>query len=186
MGLARLLSVGRTFGAATNQDRRYRATPGGGLPKLGPMTGRTKSDKTMKRTTKLAPPESRREEPTPPSKVESVPVPATGPVRRASAWPGRTTSWWQLAGQFLFGGWGRTKAAGVRSAPQATGRAVQQELALENVKPCRNDLSDADWEMIAPPPARAGASLFRKLAGNRGAVPASRVQASAPAAAERV
>ncbi|MBI5388381.1 MAG: hypothetical protein HZA90_27265 [Verrucomicrobia bacterium] len=43
---------------------------------------------------------------------------------------------------------------------------VQQELRLENVLVCHNDLADADWEMVQPPKSAARLAFIRNLAAS--------------------
>ena len=186
MGLARLLTVGGTFGAATNPARRYRRQPGVGLPKLGPVTGPAKLETAMKQTINAAPTQAGREEPPMPAPPESALAPAAGCASGAAGRAGPAVSWWQQAGRFLFEGWGRKQTRATRVAPPETGRPVQQELALGNVKPCCNDLRDADWEMIPPPAGGAKHSFFRKLAGRAEPSPFARVEPSSPVASERL
>jgi hypothetical protein len=163
MGLVRLLSMGKTFGAATNQPRRYQALPGRGLPKLRPATRPAQLDTAMKKTISAAGAETRREAPLAQRKPGDIPAPAARPPRVASARVGPKLSWWQQAGAFFLEGWSRKTTRTTRLAPSSAGGLVQQELALEHVKPCRNDLSDADWEMVPLRPSGARRSFFRKL-----------------------
>jgi hypothetical protein len=183
MGLVRLLSMGKTFGAATNQGRRYREWPGGGLPKLGTVPAKLETG--MKKTTKVTTPEAPRETAVTPSQPGSGPAPAAARNSGASSFAGSALSWWQEAGRFLLGGWGRKKTRPTRRAPVAASAPVQQELALENVKPCCNDLSDADWEMVSPPVSERKPSLFRKWTGGGKSASPFRAEASTPASTGR-
>ncbi len=183
MGLVRLLKVGRTFGAATDRPRRYQALPGGGLPKLRPVTRATRNETTMKQTVKPVPAESRPMKPIPPAKPEELRPRPAAPKSGARSWTEGAVSWWREAGRLLFEAWGGNKNRAARIAPSGPRGPVQQELALENVKPCRNDLSDAGWEMIPPLTSRPKRSLFQKLAGRRESPFAARVQPAAPVAA---
>lgn len=58
----------------------------------------------------------------------------------------------------------KRRAAGAKTAGRKPARAVQQELLLQNVQVCRNDLSDADWDVVEPPKSGARLAFIRQLA----------------------
>lgn len=88
------------------------------------------------------------------------------PAARMRGGAKRTTvPWWNpLAWLSERGGPAGGKVAPVRRDAR---RQVQFELALDDVKPCRNDLTEGDWELAPAAPAAPKPGLFRRWAGGR-------------------
>jgi hypothetical protein len=73
--------------------------------------------------------------------------------------------WWQIfQGTLSLRPWGLRRRTPTKSFGGRSRLPVQQELALENVRPCRNDLNDADWELARPPQGGARLAFLRNLA----------------------
>jgi hypothetical protein len=159
MGLVALLSVGKSFRLARDLPHRYRRSRQRLLPNFEPVARAPRRADTMKtemksQSEKAVRPVSagtadeaaaRREPPPAPSGARSI-----QPWRRVLSW-------------FSPRAWGLKKPGPTRRGTGSPFAPVQQELALDQVKPCRNDLSDADWE-LAPPGGGARLAFLKNLA----------------------
>ena len=135
MRLMRFLAVGKSLGGVTTEPSRYRMNAQGLLPKFG------------REGTRPAP----------------APVPAapavTTPPAATKSFSGTTMSKHSIAvqsesqrsgGAKFFGPWTRLKNrfTSKKGAARVAGPPVQAELALDMVRPVRNDLSDSDLEIV--------------------------------------
>jgi hypothetical protein len=159
MSLVKLLTSGRSLIGIDNTASRYKMRERNMLPKFGasrnPFAAREESPKSP------APQSS-----APAASPELAPLPrpaakagdSRGPTRaavlpKAGEWIGRCAdkinpaAWWQAR-----------KPAMKSVARKPDRRPVQTELSLDQVKVARNDLSDADVEVVtARPAAKSGA-----------------------------
>jgi hypothetical protein len=167
MGLALLLSVGRSLRVAKDLPHRYRAARRGTLPKFEPEGRPQEREQRMK--TEMKSEAGKNPEPslaatqrrTGPDGVTGTPdAGRVGGARSPQPWR-RIVSW------FTPQRWGLGAAAPVKRFGGKSAELVQQELALENVRPCRNDLKDADWELAQPPQGGARLAFLRNLAGSK-------------------
>ena len=161
MSLLRLLTTGKSLVGIRDSETRYRLTRQRFVPRFGPAenpfcaTAKTGSAQPDKGTAAGEPSPLRREKPTNAS-CGLVPAVLVGSQRRQfagmlrsratalrQAWAGR------LAALF-FRSRGKAAAVGVL---RTTRLPVQGELLLDRIKVVRNDLSDADLEVI--PASRA-------------------------------
>ena len=171
MSLMKLLSVSNSFLAGKNESGRYKLTELGGLPKFAPvgrfvsLAPKRNSDGSIAYG-ELVPPEAKpmaavvaaenpagmlslrqscdRHSPFAEAAGEPRPAASVREPRGAvcvNAVP-ESTNWFRLRK----GPFAGTPARKVESKP-----LVQGELSLDAVKPVRNDLSDADFEVV---PAR--------------------------------
>lgn len=137
MTLMRFLAVGKSLGGVTTEPSRYRMNAQGMLPKFGR--------------------EGTRPAPAPVTAAPAVtPPPAESTTKSFS---GTTMSKHSIAvqsesqrsgGAKFWGPWTRlrNKFTSKRSAARVAGPPVQAELALDMVRPVRNDLSDSDLEIV--------------------------------------
>jgi len=119
-------------------------------------------------------------------KVENAPVAATADGGCSAAASDQTRPWWDVGAWFSLKAWGLKKPAATGVFRGKHRGPVQQELDLEKVKPCRNDLSDADWEVIPPPPSGVKMAFLRHLASGGAAGPRQGRPASRTAPTARV
>ena len=147
MSLLRLLTAGRSLVSVRDDETRYRLTSQRLLPQFGsaknPFTGREAATPAPAADV--------------PQSAEPVAVPATtvapGPARglwlEAAAWMSGWTG--KLTERFS-----RPKPKPAKpSIPQFSKPPVQAELSLDRIRVVRNDLSDADLEVV---PARTKAA----------------------------
>jgi hypothetical protein len=158
MSLLRLLSAGRSLIGSNNEGIRYRMGEPGALPKFGAKNPfRPKPSKPA--VENLPAPKASLSSPVP------NPAPASLAPARGAAAPFKTVaapSWLKkLRGSFS---WRRAKAE-PRPVPQFGKPAVQGELSLDAVKVVRNDLSDADWEIVPAKPRASQSKLPAPAAG---------------------
>ena len=142
MSLLRLLSTGKSLVGLEESNPRYRM----GDPRSLPKFGSTNPFQTKKPST----------QPEQPATPAATPVPASTPAKKCAA--GTTAS--KAAASIRAGWWARLRSLwGKRrrtSAPAQLSRpAIQGELSLDRVKVMRNDLSDADLEVVAASPRRS-------------------------------
>jgi hypothetical protein len=176
-----LLSVSKALRVARDLPHRYRARAQGGVPRFGggmelgrKLSRDEEGERRMRRLRcaemktemKNAVERADGEKGTPGTKCADGPK---GPgLRTAGGARGARLArrWWDIGGWFSLERLGLRKRAvsGGGSGP-ALG-PVQQELSLENLKPCRNDLSDADWELAEPPASGAKLAFLRQLASS--------------------
>jgi hypothetical protein len=143
MSLMRLLSAGKSWVGMSDNAGRYQVTRQRLLPKFGRGANPFQPGAPAVESEPAPAPAAAASEPVKALKTTQViPELAAQPVRPALAAP--AVSWWKrLAGVFRFRP-GRPAAAAVR-LPR---KAVQAELTLESVKVVRNDLSDADLDVV--------------------------------------
>jgi hypothetical protein len=148
MGLMQLLAAGRSLGKIGDQPSRYRMTQQSLLPKFGWVkapeerapVGRVSSNQTIAKTgLKQSGPitataaNDRKQMNAVQSKPLEVTVPKTAVARPA----------------FPIGRWTMFKNPFSKAPkPKAAEAPEQPELSLDQVKPVRNDLSDADLELV--------------------------------------
>ncbi len=161
MSLGLLLSVSKSFRAARDLPHRYRAAGQGRLPKFEPAARVPTRNETMKTRTQFKSAE--------PGRLAGAA--AGGSPAPAGGAPGGARSaarWWNPVSWFSLGRWRSAAKGASPGASRVGGGAVQQELALEKVKPCRNDLSDAGWEVAPPLSGGARLTFLKNLAGRAG------------------
>jgi hypothetical protein len=153
MSLLRLLTAGRSLVNIGDTETRYRLTSQRLLPQFGsgknPFSGREAATAMPASAAEPSP------EPT------AVPANGESPSRAKALWlraAARMSGWTEkLSGRFARPNVKPTKPA----VPQFSKPAVQGELSLDQVRVIRNDLSDADLEIVtarkkAAPAAVAG------------------------------
>jgi hypothetical protein len=187
MGLAVLLSVGKSLRVAKDLPHRYRSSPRRRVPRFEPAVrkhedGETRMKTEMKNALEKADGEKRTS--------VAKPVDGQNPPPSGSAGSGSgarlARPWWDIGAWLSLERWGLKKPALPRRfAGQAQG-PVQQELSLENLKPCRNDLSDADWELAQPPASGAKLAFLRQLANSGKAASKGGKDASRAVSAARI
>ena len=155
MSMGRLLAAGKSLVGAQNTASRFRLEKRGRLPKFGSAKNPFASEQRKPVAVEPIPPQ-----PTtpavdpaahaaPPAVNPLSPRPASARLRRAVR---RSREWCVEANPI-------PRLAGpARSAllpmPRFTGVPIQSELSLDEVKVVRNDLSDADLEVVPAKPAR--------------------------------
>lgn len=165
MSLVRLLTTGKCLVALRDSVSRYRMRRSNLLPKFGsrrnPFAARlhSVSDTTstrplsadeiaaarLKQTQRLpAAPCSRRQEDSSALPEKSRPSMSAKVLGRLRAWTGKLNPLAIVA---------RWKTAPKPAIPRFDRAAVQEELRLDNVKVVRNDLNDADVELVPAKPA---------------------------------
>jgi hypothetical protein len=134
MRLVRLLVAGKSMVGLKDEESPYRVTQQRLLPKFGfekRPPGSSRGRASLPETARVS--------------AGSVPALAAAPRPRPSR---------SLAGKFaeLFA-WNKSKASPAVIAPVPLRHAIQGELRLDRVKVVRNDLSDADLEIVRLRPA---------------------------------
>lgn len=157
MGLMQLLTVGRSLGRISGEPGRYRMTQQSLLPKFGSVNApedraRGLSEKTnpvvvkteIKKPEIAAATNDRKNMNSVQPGSQGTPAPNAAVSRPA----------------FPRGRWSLFKNPFSKAAtkPSATSAPVQSELSLDAVKPVRNDLSDADLEVVQAAPRRVEAA----------------------------
>jgi hypothetical protein len=160
MSMGRLLAAGKSLVGAQNASSRFRLDKRGRLPKFGsaknPFASEPRKPAAVE-PTPLAPTAPAAElavHAMPAADNPPPPPPATARLRRAVR---RLREWCVEANPI-------PRLAGpARSAfspmPGFTGAPIQSELSLDEVKVVRNDLSDADLEVVPAKPARRADSV---------------------------
>jgi hypothetical protein len=157
MGLLALLSVSPALRLATGRPRRYRTQEGQGLPRFGAEPLNAAQKKAMRMEVQKEP-ETRGQE-TGTSAMHGQARLVPHPILVGGARQGPT--WWNLKAWLADRWFGQRNRFAV--APKQAGRPpVQQELSLENLKPCRNDLSDAGWELAPSAAAKPRISVLKR------------------------
>jgi hypothetical protein len=153
MSLLRLLSTGRSLVDFRDSGSRYRVTRQKLLPKFGSARNPFRAPQRSERPAVPAVPAAAVTEP----KGQPVRQPGLRPVlataRQWRAWAtGQVARWW------------RPRPRPVRAAQpaQAARLPTQGELSLASVKVMRNDLSDADLEVVPARVRAAGAVAVAK------------------------
>ena len=153
MTLMRFLAVGKSLGGVTTEPSRYRVNAQALLPKFG-------------------------REGTRPVSAPLSAAPAVTTARAATpvaSFSGTTMSKHSIAvqsesqrsgGARFWGPWTRlrNKFTSKRGAARVAGPPVQAELALDMVRPVRNDLNDSDLEILTPVKRKATALVQPMLA----------------------
>ena len=185
MGLGLLLTVSKTFRAARDMPHRYRTSSRARLPIFEGQFGTEHCAAAMKAETENAgKPADEAGAPTM-SRTSRGEQPGSGSGAQAAPKQGAARRWWQIASWFSSGRGRQQPPAAARAIRSNERPPVQQELALENLKPCRNDLSDADWELAKQPVSGAKLAFLKNLASGGGGEGRSRTsRAAAPCASE--
>ena len=163
MSLMRLLTVGRSIGTINDQPSRYKMTEQHLLPKFGPIGGG--EEKAASRATQAAAPKVERLKQRlstwkkmlkPKKKMSSEALNKAGPDNQPIAVVNVPKA------AFPLGRWPMIKNPfGARRTDQTPSTPKQGELSLDLVKPIRNDLSDADLEVV--PACKASVSEEEKI-----------------------
>ena len=166
MGLALLLTVGKSLRVARDVPHRYRMRRGKSLAGLEPGPQAKLRNQAMKQETDNGGNQSVR--------IDSIQAteetgaegaPGVEPAAVVAGEAGSARPWWRIGFRWPLERWGLKRARPTkRFSSNLAGTPVQQELALEKVKPCRNDLSDTDWELAAPPSRGARLAFLKNLA----------------------
>jgi hypothetical protein len=152
MSLGRLLTAGRSLVGGHNSGVQYRMTSPKAMPKFGSAKNPFRSTASPETITDEAPqpgpvvqPVAREQEP-----VKPVASPAPATVGQALKAPSRVSRW----SAKLWGWLSRRRPKLASSAvPKFQKLPVQTELSLDRIKVLRNDLSDADLEIVTAKPA---------------------------------
>jgi hypothetical protein len=184
MGLVRLLSASKALCVAADLPHRYRTARPGKLPKFEPPSQEANCGMPMKTEISSRPAETGEPKPAAAAasaaRVDPGSAPGQPSVRPSGArWAGALSG---LRTLFSLRRGGQAQRPSAAAAIGTLPEPVQQELRLDNVRVCRNDLADADWEVVEPPKSGARLAFLRKLAGSKTA-PGGRSQAGARAAA---
>jgi len=151
MSLLRLLTTGKSLVGVSDVESRYRVTRERLLPQFGPA----RNPFLNAGKAELAPAEA----PPPANRGESGAAEGGGSLKAANAEPAaaRAGGALRLKAAALLSGWKskfggllpRPSSKGVKPAiPRFTKAPVQGELSLDKIKVMRNDLSDADLEVV--------------------------------------
>jgi hypothetical protein len=192
MGLVALLSVSKTLRVAKDVPHRYRKTGLRLLPTFGPAERGQSRKSAMKTELKRElrnEPEETTEESRPSAKDATGGTGATPSASRPGAADGARPArrWVNLGRWFSLERWGLRRPAPAKRFGGQSLEPVQQELALGAIKPCRNDLSDADWELAKPQSASGAKLVFLKsLANGDSPRPRGAQAAASGATADRI
>ena len=138
MSLLRLLSAGKSLVGLKDSTPQYRMGDPRAMPKFGSAANPFRQ-KREKDPAVSSEPKSSKALAAPPSPAPT-PMPAKTVTAVTSAKPG-----WRARLRSL---WPKKRATQTRVAPLSR-PAIQGELSLDRVKVMRNDLSDADLEIVA-------------------------------------
>lgn len=181
MSLIRLLSVGRTLAAADQKPHRFRELGHGALPRFGPAADARRTARRQDVAQRGDDDSTAAEGNSKKQNEQTVMNIRTQQTGR----PGEKD--WLASLRRAMSAWLSCFLPTRRGAGRASkGGAVQQELRLDNVKVCRNDLAEADWEIVKQAKSGVRMAFVKKLA--TGGRPATR-QAQTPvgqSVAERV
>jgi len=155
MSMGRLLAAGRSLIGGQNSPSRYRLDQRARLPKFGssknPFASESRTTAPLPPTPPqpampAAEPVIRTTEPsTNPSPTSPVTTRLRQAVRRLQEWCVEANPIPRLA---------RPARSAFAPATRVAAAPIQSELSLEGVKVVRNDLSDADLEIVPAKPAR--------------------------------
>jgi hypothetical protein len=158
MSIVRLLAAGKSLVGAQNASSRYRMDKRARLPKFGSTKNPFASEQRRPAVTEPAASEaaSPRQAAPAPESVARAKEPAASPTPPATARLRQAVRWLR---ELCVEANPIPRLAGpVRSAntalPSFTGAPIQSELSLDEVKVVRNDLSDADLEIVPAKPVR--------------------------------
>jgi len=156
MGLMQLLTVGRSLGRISGEPGRYRMTQQSLLPKFGPVNA--PEDRALGLSEKTNPVVVKTEIKTPEIATainDRKNMNSVQPSSQGTPAPNAAVS----RPAFPRGRWSLFKNPFSKSPkPTAASAPVQSELSLDAVKPVRNDLSDADLEVVQAAPRRVEAA----------------------------
>jgi hypothetical protein len=161
MSIGRLLAAGRSLVGVQSASSRYRMDKRARLPKFGATKNPFSPEQRMPAAPQPVPPQG--------------PAPAAEPVARATQRAANATRPastrlrqtvqrlrdWCVEANPLPGLAGPARSA-VRPPPRFTGAPIQSELTLDEVKVVRNDLSDADLEIVPAKPVRRADAAPRR------------------------
>lgn len=163
MSLLRLLTAGRSLWGGNHSALRYRMSDPKAMPKFGSSKNPFRSTITpeAEEADALAVVGQCAEANLQPAPVLTPAPEKAEPQREAAPAPAAARKPWNLAGRLA--GWGRGVRGWLpRRQPKAPKSAiprlqkppVQTELSLDRIKVMRNDLSDADLEIVPAGPTR--------------------------------
>jgi hypothetical protein len=136
MSLVRLLTAGKSLVGIQDLKSRYRSVDPRAMPKFG---SEKKVTTNIARESEAKPSAAKSDVETSTANVQQTPV--TARKVHGSGW---VSQWGSKLGSLV-----SQKPKPARSAiPRLNGVPVQGELSLENIKVVRNDLSDADLEVV--------------------------------------
>src|SRR5215831_9777408 len=137
MSLVRLLTAGKSLVGIQDSKSRYRAVDPRAMPKFG---SEKKIETDVARESEAKPSVAKPNVESSNVSVEKTPV-AVARKARGSGW---VSQWGSKLSSLV-----SQKPKPTRSAvPRFNGVPVQDELSLDNIKVVRNDLSDADLEVV--------------------------------------
>jgi hypothetical protein len=137
MSLVRLLTAGKSLVGIQDSKSRYRSVDPRAMPKFG---SEKKSNTDVARESEAKPSVTKPSVEGSKANAEKAPV-ATAPKARGSGW---VSQWGSKLSSLV-----AQKPKPARSAiPRLNTVPVQGELSLDNIKVVRNDLSDADLEVV--------------------------------------
>jgi hypothetical protein len=154
MSLVRLLTAGKSLVGIQDSKSRYRSVDPRALPKFG---SEKKLNTDIARESEAKPSVATSNVDSSKGSVEKMPA-ATARKVRGSGW---VSQWGSKLSSLV-----SQKPKPARSAvPRFNGVPIQGELSLDNIKVVRNDLSDADLEVVtrkmAPPNEEVGRASSR-------------------------
>lgn len=166
MSLMRLLTVGRSLGTIQDRPSPYKMTQQNFLPKFGPMNrAEAKADAVPEETRKATPKVERPKQQLSSwekllktkKKMSSEALDKVGPDEQATAVVNVPKA------AFPLGRWSMIKNPfDLWKTDKTQSSPTQGELSLDLVKPIRNDLNDADLEVV--PVKKGPATSEKKLA----------------------
>jgi hypothetical protein len=137
MSLVRLLTAGKSLVGIQDSKSRYRSVDPRAMPKFG---SEKKSNTDVARESEAQPSIAKSNVESSKANVEKMPVAITRKAR-GSGW---VSQWGSKLSSLV-----SQKPKPARSAiPRPNGVPVQGELSLDNIRVVRNDLSDADLEVV--------------------------------------
>jgi len=148
MSLVRLLTAGKSLVGIQDMKSRYRSVDPRAMPKFG---SEKKMDVARESEVKPGVAKSNGESAKAIAKVEKTPMVAQTPGRgdsAAVAQKKRGNGWVGELGSKLGSLVSQKPKPTGRAIPRFNGQPVQGELSLDNIKVVRNDLSDADLEVV--------------------------------------
>ena len=183
MSLVRLLTAGKSLVSFADPESRYRMRKKSLLPKFGspenPFIARSVSKSTQNPSGQTPPDQFRLSTLSPAEEAaanlkETTRLPSVAPAPEASV-PSKaattTSLWGRINGMIRtlnpFARRTRRASPATSRVPRFDGQPVQAELSLDRVKVVRNDLNDADVEIVpvkpetSPTPAAAMAARRR-------------------------
>ncbi len=166
MGLAHLLSVSQSFRVAADQPHRFRTARHGGLPRFGAPDQLNREVPMKTENSVIVEPRAEADETVALKAPNAVDAAGHGATPPSS---GGRLAWLAsiLRARFAWLRWGLKQSAHTTLSCRSAHKSGQQELRLENVKVCRNDLTDADWDLAQPPKSGARLAFLRNLASTR-------------------